>query len=99
MTETEAMLAQIKDLKRANKRWKITAGCALLVVVAIGLMSLEQYRAERAAVNRAVEEGKALVELAERQRVEARTNAMEARDAMDFMQQLLQEAEREKAGK
>ena len=89
MNDTEQMLVQIEDLKRANKRWKIFAAFAFLVIGAVSGISLERYRAERAAVKRAVEAAERQVELAERQRAEALTIVRQTREAEDAMQQQL----------
>ena len=89
MNDTEQMLVQIEDLKRANKRWKIFAAFAFLVIGAVSGISLERYRAERAAVKRAVEAAERQVELAERQRAEALTIVRQTLEAEDAMQQQL----------
>jgi len=101
------MLVQIEDLKRANKRWKITAGCAFFIIAIVSVVNLERYAAEQVAMNRALEEAELQEELAERQRAKAlqvREMVEATRPQVEGLmmemrtkaQQLEQEAERRK---
>jgi cytochrome c-type biogenesis protein CcmH/NrfG len=98
MQGPDEMLAQIEKLKRAKRRWKITAICALVPLICLSLITLESYRARQAEAKKAIKAAQRLIGEGELETQAAEAQVQALREMKEAMEQLRTKENKPKNG-